>query len=67
VVLEFEPYQSLLLKIDNDGKATFVDIGFTPKTPLYEARFKGGRNGRLSRPGNRPKISTGTSSRLAND
>jgi hypothetical protein len=43
LVLEFEPYQSLLLQIDNDGKATFIDIGFTPKTPLYEARFKGGR------------------------
>jgi hypothetical protein len=43
VVLEFEPYQSLLLKIDNDGKATFIDVSFTPKTPIYETRVKRGR------------------------
>jgi hypothetical protein len=36
-------YQSLLLKIGTDGKAAFVDIGFTPKTPVYKARIRKGR------------------------
>jgi hypothetical protein len=43
VNLKFEPYQSLLLKIDNGGKASFIDVGFTPKTPIYKARVKKGR------------------------
>lgn len=42
LVLEFDPYQSLLLKID-DNKAAFIDISFTPKTPIYKARVKKGR------------------------
>jgi hypothetical protein len=43
VALEFDPYQSLLLKVDGDNKATFVDISFTPKTPVFELRAKKGR------------------------
>jgi hypothetical protein len=41
--LQFDPYQSLLLRIDNDGKVSSIDISFTPKTPLYKARVKKGR------------------------
>ncbi len=33
VVLEFEPYQSLLLTIDNNGNYFFEDICFSPKIP----------------------------------
>lgn len=33
LVLEFEPYQSLLLTIDNNGNYFFEDIGFSPKIP----------------------------------
>lgn len=43
VALEFDPYQSLLLKVDNQGKATFIDISFTPKTPVYKAHIRKGR------------------------
>ena len=43
VALEFDPYQSLLLKIDN-GKASFIDIRFTPKAPVFKARIKTGRD-----------------------
>ena len=43
MALEFDPYQSLLLKIDNQDKATLIDISFTPKTPVYKARVKKGR------------------------
>jgi hypothetical protein len=43
VDVEFDPYQSLLLKIDDGGKASFIDISFTPKTPIYKARVKKGR------------------------
>lgn len=31
--LRFEPYQSLLLKMDNKGEIEFLDITFVPKTP----------------------------------
>jgi hypothetical protein len=34
VQLRFEPYQSILLKIDPDGSYDFMDIGFVPKTPV---------------------------------
>jgi hypothetical protein len=40
VSLEFDPYQSLLLKIDDDCQASFIDISFTPKTPVYKTRIK---------------------------
>jgi hypothetical protein len=43
VTLTFDPHQSLLLQIDNDGRASFIDIAFTPKTPIYKARIKKGR------------------------
>ena len=43
VALEFDPYQSLLLKVDDGNKATLIDINFTPKTPVYKARVKKGR------------------------
>ncbi len=33
VELNFEPYQSLLLSIDENGKVKFEDIKFVPKTP----------------------------------
>jgi len=35
--LVFEPYQSLLYKIEN-GKIEKIDIGFVPKTPVVKAR-----------------------------
>ena len=43
VKLAFNPYQSLLLKIDKNGKLTFIDISFVPKTPVYQPRIKKGR------------------------
>ena len=43
VTLEFNPYQSLLLKIDNQNKVSFIDKGFTPKTPVYQPRVKKGK------------------------
>jgi hypothetical protein len=43
VALEFDPYQSLLLRIDNDNRASLIDVSFTPKTPIYKARVKKGR------------------------
>jgi hypothetical protein len=43
VALKFDPYQSLLLKIDQNDKATSIDIRFTPKTPVYKPRVKTGR------------------------
>jgi hypothetical protein len=43
VPLQFDPYQSLLLRIDNDHNVSLVDIAFTPKTPIYKARVKKGR------------------------
>jgi hypothetical protein len=36
VTLTFKPYQSLLLKIDTQGNAEFIDITFNPKTPKKE-------------------------------
>jgi len=43
LVLEFDPYQSQLLKIDKNGKVTPVDISFVPKTPVYQPRIKKGK------------------------
>lgn len=43
VSLTFEPYQSLLLKINHNNEVSFIDIRFTPKTPVYKARVKNGR------------------------
>ncbi len=43
VTLEFNPYQSLLLKIDSRNNASFIDIGFTPKTPVFQPRIKKGK------------------------
>ncbi len=40
VTLKFEPYQSLLIKADNDGEVKFIGINFTPKTPLVIPREK---------------------------
>jgi hypothetical protein len=40
VVLAFNPYQSLLIKIDKNHKVSFIDISFIPKTPKYEPRVK---------------------------
>ncbi len=36
VVLNFKPYQSLMVNIDKKGKIQFEDIYFKPKTPLEE-------------------------------
>ena len=44
VTLKFEPYQSLLLKLNSDDSYSFVDIGFTPKTPLVIPRVKSGKD-----------------------
>jgi len=37
---EFEPYQSLMLRITPDGKLDFVDITFVPRHPVIRARVK---------------------------
>jgi hypothetical protein len=43
VQLSFDPYQSILLQVDNSGKVSFIDISFTPKTPVYIPRENKGR------------------------
>ena len=43
VVLNFEPYQSLLLHLDKKNNPSFVDIRFVPKTPVYKPRLKKGK------------------------
>jgi len=34
--LVFKPYQSVLVKVDNKGKPSFVDITYVPKTPVVK-------------------------------
>ena len=41
--LEFEPYQSLLIKINNSGEVSSIDINFVPKTPVVIPRVKMGK------------------------
>ena len=41
--LVFKPYQSLLLHIDRSNHLNFIDIGFTPKEPIYMPRIKKGK------------------------
>ena len=41
--LQFNPYQSLLLKLDNQNKISFIDITFNPKIPVYKPRIKNGK------------------------
>jgi len=36
VLLRFEPYQSMLLVVDDKGNITFEDITFVPKTPIQQ-------------------------------
>jgi hypothetical protein len=43
VSLKFLPYQSVLLHIPQTGKMSFIDISFTPKTPVYKPRIKTGK------------------------
>ena len=43
LTLEFRPYQSLLVHIDRNGEASFIDIGFEPKTPVIRHRPTTGR------------------------
>ena len=43
VTLQFDPYQSLLLKISNDGLTSFIDIRFLPKKPVYTPRVRTGK------------------------
>lgn len=38
--LLFNPYQSLLLKIDQQGRTAFMDIGFVPKDPIVRPKEK---------------------------
>lgn len=53
VKLSFNPYQSLLVKIDKNNKISFIDISFVPKTPVYQPRIKKGRAlWEVERPGN---------------
>ena len=40
LMLEFKPYQSLLVRIDLDHRITFPDIWFMPKTPVVQPRPK---------------------------
>jgi hypothetical protein len=42
IMLEFDPYQSLLLKLDEHNEASFIDIRYMPKTPVYKPRIKKG-------------------------
>ena len=43
VVLGFNPYQSLLVKLDTGNNISFIDIRFDPKTPQYIPRVKNGK------------------------
>jgi hypothetical protein len=43
VKLNFEPYQSLLLKVDRNGKTSFIDITFHPKEPVFIPRVRNGK------------------------
>jgi len=43
VKLQFEPYQSVLIKIDKQGKVNFIDIEYIPKTPVFKPRIKTGK------------------------
>jgi hypothetical protein len=36
--IEFKPYQSVMLKITADGNIEYVDIAFTPQTPIIRPR-----------------------------
>jgi hypothetical protein len=40
VTLKYEPYQSLLYKLEN-GKIEQIDIKFVPKTPIVKVRPAG--------------------------
>jgi hypothetical protein len=40
VILKFRPYQSILVKIDNNDSIEFIDINFLPSTPRFEASDK---------------------------
>ncbi len=41
--LQFQPYQSILVRVGNDGIVSPVDIEFIPKTPTYLPRVKTGK------------------------
>lgn len=43
VKLQFKPYQSVLIKIDKQGKVNFIDIEYIPKTPVFKPRIKTGK------------------------
>ena len=43
LILEFDPYQSLLFNLDRDGKVHYKDISFLPKTPVFKPRTKNGK------------------------
>ncbi|MBK9106834.1 MAG: hypothetical protein IPM92_00250 [Saprospiraceae bacterium] len=38
IKIEFKPYQSVMLEITPDGNIKFMDISFTPKTPIVRPR-----------------------------
>lgn len=43
LTLEFEPYQSHLVRIGIDGKISYLDVDFVPKTPVVIPRIKTGK------------------------
>ena len=43
LTLEFKPYQSLLLNIDQKGKVNYLDISFVPNTPVFKQKIKKGK------------------------
>ncbi len=43
VELKFQPYQSLLLKIDQQGRVSEINIRYVPKTPVFRPRVRNGK------------------------
>jgi hypothetical protein len=41
--LIFRPYQSVMIKMGNDGKIEPVDIDYFPRTPVFSPRIKNGK------------------------
>lgn len=44
LLLTFNPYQSLLLNINQKGEVKYTDITFVPKTPIYKPRIRKGKD-----------------------
>lgn len=43
ITLTFEPYQSLLFRMDKKGEVSFIDIDFAPQKPIVIPRIKQGK------------------------